>query len=434
MKQQQIWPENRVARRFMYVWVVVVVGLALLTVGVYVGEGYIKEKQARVRSEELTYRPEVQQTIRQALRQGMREDEIKDQLRRYGEQEGTLIVRNMQRSARRALVVAVIVGGVLYWLVTRRSTRSERTVLLGVITGLLIMDLVSVAWKYIMEEDTRQTLDTPEVFKFLKEEREPYRVALLTVQHPLYNVWVSGLLGKHEIEHINVAADSRPSPDVQLFFYSDALSPLRRWQYCNVKYVIGPRGAMEGALRQLGVRDLFIPKYTWRERDGDHVVYALTNTLERVYAVGSWIIETNAGAAVRFMDASTNEPGRVAVVHEEGMKARETPSFESEVRIVSYRPERVEARVKMSGAGMVIMATAPDAGWRATVDGQPARIVRCNLLHQGVEVPKGEHTVVFLYDTRHWSHAVNDWAYRALPILLVGTMGWIGWKNWRGER
>jgi len=415
----------------MYVWAVVVGGLALVTGIVYVGGHAITEGQARVRGEELMYRPEVQQSIRQALQQGMGQEQIERQLQMYGRQEAELIVLQMQRSARRALLIAVIAGAALYWLMARRADAGQRKLLTGVVVAVLVFDLVQVAWKYIMVEDTRQTLGAPEALRRLQAAAAPFRVALLTKQHPMYNMWVSGLLGKHEIEHIDVAADSRPSPDIQLFFYSDAIGPLRRWQYCNVKYIIGPKVMMEQALRQIGARGVCVPWFTWQERDGEHAIYALTSTLERVYAVGSWVVETNARAAVAFMNDNGTDPHRVAVVHDLGVAPAEAPEFTAQVRIVSYKPERVEAQVSLSATGLVIMATAPDAGWQAEIDGQPARIVRCNLLHQGVEVPAGAHSVVFAFDTGHWSNTVNDWAYGALPVLVAGTVGWLGWRHWR---
>lgn len=415
-----------IARRFLWIWGFVVALLLLLTVVVHVGQGALARTHAQKRAEEMMYRPEFQQAVRQALQQGMSEAQIRQQLDRYGEQEAVLIVEGMKRSARRALVLAIIGGALIYVVMTRRLKRGTRTLFVGALIVVMIFDLVQVAWKYIMVEDTRVTLGTPEVIKRLKEAPRPFRVALLTKQHPLYNMWVSGLLGKHEIEHIDVPADSRPAPDIRLIFYSDGLSPLRRWQYCNVRYVIGPRRMMEQALGALRIRGLFVPWYVWREGDEEHAVYELTNTLERVYAVGRWIIETNAEAAVAFMNGA-EEALRTAVVHDPGMVTTTNGEFQSGVTIVKYTPERIEADVELSGTGLVVMATAPDPGWRVEVDGQPGKIVRCNVLHQGVIVGAGKHRVVFAFDTGHWSHTVNDWAYRLLPVLTVGTLVWLVW-------
>ncbi len=416
-----IVPGNKIARWFVYVWGVVTAGLLLLTAALYLGAGTWADTMTRSRGEELMYRPEVQQSIRQAMQQRVPQDQIQRQLQMYARQEAELILITMQHSARRALLIAVIAGAVLYWLLVRRTDASQRRWLLGVLIAVLVLDLAYVARKYIMVEDTRRTLASPDALVRLQRAPQPFRVALLTKQHPMYNMWVSSLLGMHEIETIDVPADSRPSPDNQLFFYSDAISPVRRWQYCNAKYVIGPRAMMEQALRQLGARELFVPWHVWSAEDGEHAIYTLTTALERVYAVGSWVVETNARAAVAFMNDDGTDPHRVAVVHEAELAPATAPEFSANVRIISYKPERVEAQVNLNAPGLVIMATAPDAGWRAEIDGQPARIVRCNLLHQGVQAPAGEHTVVFAFDTGHWSNTVNDLAYRALPVLLLLT-------------
>lgn len=72
------------------------------------------------------------------------------------------------------------------------------------------------------------------------------------------------------------------------------------------------------------------------------------------------------------------------------------------VAIASYEPERVEVRVRASREATLVLNDAYYSGWSAQIDGHPAEILRTNLVVRGVEVPAGEHTVVFLYRPRGW--------------------------------
>ncbi len=52
---------------------------------------------------------------------------------------------------------------------------------------------------------------------------------------------------------------------------------------------------------------------------------------------------------------------------------------------------------EMTAPGYVVLLDAYDPGWRVTVDGRPARLLRANLLFRAVAVPPGRHTVEMVY-------------------------------------
>jgi uncharacterized membrane protein YfhO len=64
----------------------------------------------------------------------------------------------------------------------------------------------------------------------------------------------------------------------------------------------------------------------------------------------------------------------------------------------------VELDVEVSSAGFVVLVESFGRGWRATVDGLPAEILRANHLFRGLRLPRGRHRVVF--------------SYRPLPVVL----------------
>lgn len=65
--------------------------------------------------------------------------------------------------------------------------------------------------------------------------------------------------------------------------------------------------------------------------------------------------------------------------------------------VTSYTPEQVEVEVVSPGKGMLVLADAFASGWTATIDGQPAAILRANYAVRAVEIPAGRHDVVFRY-------------------------------------
>ena len=75
-----------------------------------------------------------------------------------------------------------------------------------------------------------------------------------------------------------------------------------------------------------------------------------------------------------------------------------------EAEIVRYEGNRIEAQTR-GGGGLLIFSEVYYPGWHATLDGNPARLVRADYLLRALCVPSGEHQVVLVYDP---------------PLLIVG--------------
>jgi hypothetical protein len=68
------------------------------------------------------------------------------------------------------------------------------------------------------------------------------------------------------------------------------------------------------------------------------------------------------------------------------------------VTVVEHEPQRVELKAVLRRPGLVILADTFYPGWRLTIDGAPAPILRANRLMRGAAVPAGEHTLVYTYE------------------------------------
>ena len=67
------------------------------------------------------------------------------------------------------------------------------------------------------------------------------------------------------------------------------------------------------------------------------------------------------------------------------------------VSVVRDAASEVELEVEAAALGLVVLADAHAGGWRARVDGEPARILVANHLYRGVVIPPGRHRVSFHY-------------------------------------
>lgn len=74
------------------------------------------------------------------------------------------------------------------------------------------------------------------------------------------------------------------------------------------------------------------------------------------------------------------------------------PDLSEGVSVVRDEPQHVELVTRLQTAGLVILADADYPGWRLTIDGRPAEILRTNGAMRGALVGPGEHRLVYRYD------------------------------------
>jgi hypothetical protein len=120
-------------------------------------------------------------------------------------------------------------------------------------------------------------------------------------------------------------------------------------------------------------------------------VLGVPDPLPRTYAVQGVRIADGPAALAALADASF-DPSR-AVILPAGASAVASPAFRGTSRIVQLRPDRVVLDAEMSEAGHVVLVDAYGAGWRATVDGQPALLLRANVAFRAGAVPAGRHRI-----------------------------------------
>ena len=73
------------------------------------------------------------------------------------------------------------------------------------------------------------------------------------------------------------------------------------------------------------------------------------------------------------------------------------PAMKGRASIVSLQPGRIEIDAHSDLGGVLALHAIYYPGWIAEIDGKPAPVLRADILFRGVEVPAGEHRVVFRY-------------------------------------
>ncbi len=90
------------------------------------------------------------------------------------------------------------------------------------------------------------------------------------------------------------------------------------------------------------------------------------------------------------------------------------------VAVARNDPGRVELIAQLNRPGLVILADAFFPGWRLTIDGQPATILRANRLMRVAAVWPGRHVLVYTYDP--WSFRMGVMLSAAPGVASLATV------------
>jgi hypothetical protein len=107
-------------------------------------------------------------------------------------------------------------------------------------------------------------------------------------------------------------------------------------------------------------------------------------------------VAVQEGEALAHMRSDEWDPRATAFVQGSADPIPEGP-LEGGAELLSHTPDRVTVRATASRAALLVLADNFSHGWRATVDGEPAEILRANHTFRGVVVPAGTSTVEFAF-------------------------------------
>ena len=132
---------------------------------------------------------------------------------------------------------------------------------------------------------------------------------------------------------------------------------------------------------------------------GDIRVYRNRDVLPRAFVVAEVVQIENVDTAVAFLRSERFDPRRMVVLdHQIRFASGESIDAPATTRTTLYRNTDVEIDVSTPTAGVLVLSDTYYPGWRATVDGKPAEVLRANAAMRGVAVEPGHHVVQFTYD------------------------------------
>ena len=177
--------------------------------------------------------------------------------------------------------------------------------------------------------------------------------------------------------------------DYQLYWESLTDRRTRRYDFLNAKYVVAPK---DFALPW----EKFVPVF---DADENLAIFLNTEAMPRAQLVHRALPAADRDAAWARVQARGFDPA-VEVVVEGGRRLDATAAEPGQAIVTGYRPGAVDIVTHAAADGYLVLADAHFPGWRATVDGRAAPVLRANYAFRAVPVPAGTHDVRFRFRPR----------------------------------
>ncbi len=170
-----------------------------------------------------------------------------------------------------------------------------------------------------------------------------------------------------------------------------------------------------------------------RVLSSDIKVYENQTVLPRAFFVtqASWFEDSELGTetSVQTLSVPEFDPTRRITINSD-QPAASLPASESDftasVEISAYAPTQVSVAVSTDAPGYLLLTDAFYPGWQASIDQQPVEILRADVMFRAVQIPAGEHTVMFEYHPGwlDWIGWAGGFSWLGLLATIIATRRW----------
>jgi len=149
-------------------------------------------------------------------------------------------------------------------------------------------------------------------------------------------------------------------------------------------------------------------------------LYRLLDPLPRFYLVRRLHIASGADEAFSYLGRPDFAPSEEAVVESKELR-QEALVGGGAVNVGLYSAHRIELSVVTDGRAFLASSETLYPGWKATINGKPARFYMTNGAFRGLILDAGVNQIVMTY----WPERYLFWAAISIASLLLATAGLI---------
>ena len=262
-----------------------------------------------------------------------------------------------------------------------------------VLAGLFLLDTWRVNDKYMILQNIPQQFRSPKtsVMEFLAKDSNQYRLLNMNNSDPMQYV----------THNIPVMYTSNPVQLQRWQDYLDAFTLVSAMpDIMNVKYLLVNDDHYLKETPNIG--NHYYPIF--KDKTTNETLLVNRNVMPKAWFVSSITTISKPEEILKNLQDPNFNPQQSALVEtappftEKVTEMSTKPDSGNKISVNNYEPNRIEINADTSKNGLLVLGEKYYKGWRATIDGKPAKIHRVDYILRGVYLTPGKHLVEFYFD------------------------------------
>ena len=328
------------------------------------------------------------------------------------------VLARITGSAEGTAMFAVLLLASLGLVLARQQAWARRSTIGLLAVALVALDLISAGHDLeINANDPTLGYQHPTVVEFLRQDRDLYRVDTDT---NVWDVWQPNAAPLHGIFEVQGGQHPMMLSSFRTYWSELGSRSTPLYDLLNVKYIVGKKGVpLDFSKWQLAF-----------DADPQFSVYRNVDVMPRAFVVHNAVVQPEVKAHIDAMRQLGSEL-RETVVLEKGQPLNLGPiaARKSTASVSSYRNNEMVIDVDAATDGYLVLSEMYHDGWRATVDGRAAPVLRADYTFRAVPVASGKHQVRMYFSPISWEtgRAISGFTW-------VGVLAWGLWALVRAIR
>ena len=298
----------------------------------------------------------------------------------------------------RTLVLVLLSASIVYFYLKKKLSQNLVLVCFGV---LILFDLIGVDRRYVNNDDFISALEVNKPFQPTKVDKE---IAEDKSNFRVFDISSEGQQSPGRAPYFHNSLNGYHAAKLGRFedlsnFYLNQLHP-EVLNMFNTKYIIAEDE--QGA----------IFKYTNEEANGNAWFISHLKTVD------------SENEAIQALD-SLNTKKEAVILSELGKEQFFEVDSTAAIKVLEYKPDFIKYESTNPKDGFAVFSEMYYSnGWKATIDGNEAPILRVDYTLRGLAIPAGTHTIEFRFEPEviQKGGTLALASSIALILLLVGTI------------
>jgi hypothetical protein len=174
------------------------------------------------------------------------------------------------------------------------------------------------------------------------------------------------------------------------------------------------------------------PIWVGEDYEGNtRAIYENADAFPRAWVAGAFTVATGDQALAMLAEGAVDL--RHTAILARAPAVTPVAGDSAEVTITRREPREMAMTVELDRPGLVVVSDAYYVDWKATVDGQPAEILRANHAFRALALGAGRHEIVLRYDASLLRKGATI-SVTTVALTLLALLGaWVAGRRGRGE-